>query len=82
MMVLHVFEEDDEESREDHLEFWFGYPEFGPAYDEDSDTQMCYCGAELVVLQRDRDGVIVVSSMWHRLRFDPRFFLEEWREDE
>jgi hypothetical protein len=82
MMVLHVFEESHRDDRDDHLEFWFGYPEFGPEYDEESDTQLCYCGADLVVMERNEFGEITVAAMWHRMRFDPKFFLEEWHEDE
>lgn len=82
MMVLHVFEEKDETNREDHLEFWFGYPEFGPDYDEESDTQFCYCGANMVVMERGKHGDITVAAMWHTMKFDPNFFTEKWYEDE
>ena len=82
MMVLHVFEEKDQLNQDEHLEFWFGYPELGPAYDEESDTQMCYCGAEMIVMERSRDNEITVAAMWHTMRFDPKFFSEKWYEDE
>jgi hypothetical protein len=76
-MILHVFEETEKLDQDDHLEFWFGYPEFGPNYDEDDDFQMCFCGASLFPIARDEDGNITVATIWHKMVFDEIFFLEK-----
>lgn len=70
MMILHVFEEEHPADQDDHLEYWFGYPEFGPDYNEDDHLQMCFCGASLVPFLSNKDGDIEVATIWHKLRID------------
>jgi hypothetical protein len=81
-MILHVFEEDDQFEQDDHLEFWFGYPEFGPNYDEEDEWQMCFCGASMFPIERDADDNITVATIWHKMKFDTIFFLEREIDDE
>lgn len=77
MMVLHVFEEENPMDRADHLEFWFGYPEFGPNYDALNPYQICYCGADLLIIQKDENGKSEVGVVWHKMHFDDIFFDEK-----
>ena len=62
MLLLHVFEEDDQDRMQGHLENWFGYPEAGgheyPA--------VCFCGACVFVLKKDfKDASNSVGIVWH-----------------
>jgi hypothetical protein len=59
MMVLHVFPEKDTEFQEEHLRYWFGFPDMGPHYNPDDPDQVCYCGASLVRLDDNN------SAVWH-----------------
>jgi hypothetical protein len=72
MHLLHVFEEPDDQGRADHLDFWLGYPELGPHYDEDDIDQVCYCGGRLVMLKELADDAMgrEVGAVWHRMRYD------------
>ena len=59
MMVLHVFPERDTLFREEHLKYWFGYPDMGPHYDPNNESQVCYCGASMVKMDED------TVAVWH-----------------
>jgi hypothetical protein len=81
-MILHVFEENDPEEQANHLEFWFGYPEFGPHYNVEKMRQVCYCGASLVTMERDNQGNMLTAAIWHEMEFDIMFFTEKEPYDE
>jgi hypothetical protein len=65
VILLHAFEELDQDKMSGHLEHWFGHPQAGghpwPA--------VCFCGADIFVLSRKDEPVGIV---WHT---------GEWRND-
>lgn len=75
MLVLHVFDEDNEEEQALHMEHWFGYPEASPIFVEKDNHMVCYCGGRLVPLKRNvKDSSdVTVGAVWH---------LSAWVEDQ
>ncbi len=62
VVLLHVFQEDDQDQMAGHLEHWFGQPEAGghgwPA--------VCFCGASVIMLARDSKAPGgAVGAVWH-----------------
>jgi hypothetical protein len=65
VQVVHVFLETDQDDRQAHMEFWFGYPTDVSGWDRDDRAIVCYCGARLFPLSRE-NGKVVVAGVWHR----------------
>jgi hypothetical protein len=80
MQVLHVFEEDDRERQELHMEHWFGFPDASPIFIFADTSMVCYCGGKLVPLKRNPKDAsdIKVGIVWHLAEWvDDQFFPEK-----
>jgi hypothetical protein len=81
VQVIHVFPETDQDAREAHMEFWFGYPTDPIGWDHNDRAVVCFCGGTLFPLQRDATGVLV-AGVWHREHwYDAAPPVLEWPDD-
>ncbi len=64
-LVLHAFQEERDDDRDNHLDLWFGYPT-GPIPDTPK-GEVCRCGAIATPLAKDRSVLAVyhVRAMRH-----------------
>lgn len=78
MTVLHAFPEEDQLSREAHLQFWHGT--IRPDHIDDPDDEypiVCWCGGRRYNLSRD------VCVVWHVDQFTPLTLSDaDWGDDE
>jgi hypothetical protein len=63
MDIVHVFQEEDRESQDGHLEDWFGHE----PPDNTPPDAVCACGARLVRLNKAGTS----GGVWHRRLWSP-----------
>lgn len=69
MDIMHVFEETRTSARKAHIKAFFGnVPGDDDQYNaEDGSYIVCYCGARLIPLKKDKDNKITNAAVWHNL---------------
>jgi hypothetical protein len=84
MQVLHIFEEEDQERQELHMEHWFGFPDASPIFVFSDSEMVCYCGGRLFPLKRNRKDAseVQVAVVWHLAEWVNDQFLPDRGEDE
>jgi len=81
VIVLHAFQESDQEAMAGHLDHWFGFPDAGPRWDRLDPQIVCFCGGRIFPLQRDA-GVVLVAAVWHLEHWDEAPPVIDWPDDE
>lgn len=66
MKLIHVFQEDENCYKRDHIKYWLGYPLEDDEVENSRDGYVvCHCGGKLVPLERNDIGETSIGAIWH-----------------